>query len=341
MKKTKEKKKGCLIFAAIIAGIIGLFAVIGSLGSDNEAVSEETTTTTSAVSEQQWYNEVEYSEEETSTSEALAEENELSTEVEFKEETDLLRAFGKAVAVMPEMRMVTTASGKSVLPELPERLGERLAPSASLAFHPQVLGLKRGPFFIEIQRTLAIGRPVMHKPAPREIIHMSMFARHKKTHRHGVNGTAMSLRTIGVNESGPLGSVEVLPDVEEPRIVFGHQSALNAAEPTGKRLNRYADIRTRIIRVVDFLLANRRLEHPFDLSPTHPADLLEQSWLLDGMAQILFPRIKPHRHHRKVRQVNHRARTVCPKQLARANVSDSTRITHDYSPSSPFSLPLF
>ena len=180
----------------------------------------------------------------------------------------------------------------------------------------------------------------MHKPPPRKIIHVTMLARHKETHRHGIDRLSVPLGTVRMDEPRPFRAIEVLLDVEQPRVVFGHHAALDATEPTRKRLNRNADVRMRIVWIVQFRFADRRLKHPLDLRSAHLAHLLQETRLLDQMALILLPRIQPHRHDREIRKVNHRPRSVCPQQLTWTNIANSARVAHDQA-SSPFTpLPL-
>ena len=116
-----------------------------------------------------------------------------------------------------------------------------------------------------------------------------MLARNKKTHRNRIHWLSVPLRTIPVNKTRPLGSVEILLNVKKPRIVFRHHAAFDTTEPPRKRLDGNSDIRLRIVRVVSFRFAYRRLQHPLDLRPAHFPDLFEKTRLLNQTASVLLP----------------------------------------------------
>jgi hypothetical protein len=73
--------------------------------------------------------------------------------------------------------------------------------------------------------------------------------------------------TVFVHEPRPFGTKPVFLAFEEAEIVCGQEAAFHAAQPAGKRPDRYADIRLRREGIDVFALLERRHAQALDLRP--------------------------------------------------------------------------
>src|SRR5690606_34508525 len=89
-----------------------------------------------------------------------------------------------------------------------------------------------------------------------------------------------------------------------------------------KRADGNTNVRLRRPRIDEFALLEWWHAQVLHLRTEHLADGGEQARLADGLASVFFPLIDAQCHHREARQVDQRARPVCPEQLAGTDFPD-------------------
>ena len=170
----------------------------------------------------------------------------------------------------------------------------------------------------------------MDEVVPREVVEVAIAAGQEETRRNGI-GIFRGLVTLGataplVDEAGSLRAEAVFLDLEQPRVEGRQQAAFHAAHPARERTDGDADVRLRRPRIDEFALLERWHAQVLHLRAENLADGGEQARLGDGLAAILFPLVDAQRHHREARQIDQRARPVCPEQLTGADFPDGCSI---------------
>ena len=232
--------------------------------------------------------------------------------------------------------MAAATTRQVVSSRLAESVGHIARSAALVALDPQIFGLKRRSTFEEAKRSFAAGRPVVDEVVPRKIVQMAVPAGQQEAGRNrvGISGGLIAFRAFAVlvHESRPFRTKPVFLAFEEAEIVRGQEPAFDAAQPAGKRPDRYADIRFRGEGIDAVVLLERRHAQAFDLRPQLPAHRRKQSRLFDRLTAIHLPSVDGECHDRQVGQVDQSARTVSPEELAGPHFADRSLFADHASP---------
>ena len=176
----------------------------------------------------------------------------------------------------------------------------------------------------------------MDEVVPWKIVQVAVPTGQQETGRNriGIPGGLIAFRTFAVlvHESRPFRTESVFLAFEKAEIVCGQEPAFDAAQPAGKRPDRYADERFRREGIGAFALLERRHAQAFDLRPQLPSHRREQSRLFDRLTAIHLPSVDGECHDRQVGQVDQSARTVSPEKLTGPHFADRCLFADHASP---------